>query len=694
MSGSDAEEIRAALRLQPVLRVVTTEGNRSVPPGSRLSTDAAAAQPDPAAELVDAIDRAAVRAGAIADRAEQLRAELARARLEWPERESRSLSVPRPDLLLRAGVLLLLVCVAGLALWARAVNYALRVTSDAPTFIALVAGMAERPFAEQSPFLDGDFATQHATPYTQALALVWRALGDGVSAEQLGGFLALAGIVVYGFTLVCFHLYVRRLAGATAAWVALPVLLGVFGPPHVIWASDLSLHAALYAGFFPQNVAMGTLLVALLLLERESRASLIAVSIVAGLTMLVHPFTGVLLCVLVTAHSCRLSVRRDSAFVRGPIALGAGFGLGLLWPAYSLDRAFAETGLRGVVFVGLCVALPFVAALLARRSGGPRVPVSVGAAVAWLDAPRTVFRLALVGAAGTLVVAVWELVLVMSPPEESARLAIYWVDDRWRWPLMLSAGVVGIAGLARLAARGRIVPAVWFVGCFGLGALGALGLPFPVWYRFLLLCQVPLAIGVAVVIAESRRWRTVAVVAATFALALMVKIGTLVWAPPNVSYFGQSLQPAWSIGEHIEPGEGLVATDPATAYFVPSTTGRRVLTVDKGHVSSRAELAASAEGYELLRRFYSGGEGWWDAAQEMWRRGVRYVVVAKHTTLEPETLHDFIWQTARLRTDEQRLALGTYFYANNRVGTLVHDSPDFAIYRFEERKLFPGGSTP
>jgi hypothetical protein len=211
-----------------------------------------------------------------------------------------------------------------------------------------------------------------------------------------------------------------------------------------------------------------------------------------------------------------------------------------------------------------------------------------------------------------------------------------------------------------------------------------------VWYRFLLLCQVPLAIGVAAVIADRRRdLRTAAVVGATIALALGVKVAALLETPPQVSYFGQSLQPVWSLGEHIPPGPGLVATDPATAYFIPATTGRQVLTVDKGHVSSRAELAQAENGYRLLRRFYAGGDDWWSAAQEMWRRGVRYVVVAKQTTLEPKSLQDFIWQNARLRTDAQRKTLGNYFYENNRIGTLVFDSPDYVVYRIDHKKLFP-----
>src|SRR5262249_9059927 len=157
-----------------------------------------------------------------------------------------------------------------------------------------------------------------------------------------------------------------------------------------------------------------------------------------------------------------------------------------------------------------------------------------------------------------------------------------------------------------------------------------------VWYRFVLLCQVPLAVGVATVVVGARR-RTTLVVAITFALALTMKVGTLLWAPPTVSYFGQPLQPTWSLGEHIPRGPGLVATDPATAYFVPATTGHRVLTVSKGHTTSAGELVAARNGYALLHRYWAGRADWWEAAQEMWRRGVRYVVVEKHTTLDPAT---------------------------------------------------------
>ena len=186
--------------------------------------------------------------------------------------------------------------------------------------------------------------------------------------------------------------------------------------------------------------------------------------------------------------------------------------------------------------------------------------------------------------------------LVASPPAESARLAIYWVDDRWRWPLLLVTGVVGLSGLARLARRGQSCPRSGSPAASRSAFSGrsASRSPSGIGSSSCARSRSPSA-SRAVVAGGRRETKTIGIVAATVVVALGIKAGTLIEAPPTVSYFGQSLQPVWELGHHIPPAPGLVATDPATAYFIPATTGRRVLTVDKGHVSSRDELATAPQ---------------------------------------------------------------------------------------------------
>ncbi len=234
---------------------------------------------------------------------------------------------------------------------------------------------------------------------------------------------------------------------------------------------------------------------------------------------------------------------------------------------------------------------------------------------------------------------------------------------------------------------------MWFAGCFTLGVIGAIGnlagVQIPIWYRFLLAAQIPLAVGVAAAVPGLPR-HTTRYVAAAAGFAIAFKTLTLVGLPPTHTYFRTSLQEAYSLGEVIPPGKtGLVATDPRTAYFIPGATGRRVLTVTKAHVGSPRELAAAERGYAVLHDFWAGGIGWWQAAQRMWAQGVRWVVVDKWTLLAAPTLEEFSTGASPLvHPGEERELLGNYFYENNRIGSLVYDSASYAVYRLDPAKLF------
>jgi hypothetical protein len=580
-----------------------------------------------------------------------------------------------------------------LELYARFVDYGLRVTSDAPTFLALLRDLAIDPGAQASPFLPGQVETAHATPYMQALAWLWSDLADrGGLIDPVGayGALAFAGLAITVLVLHAFYVWARAQSGRRAAWLALPVLFLLFGPAHVIWAGDLSFHGFMYASFYPQTVALGLLLYTLVALDAKPGLGRAAgLTALIGVTISIHPFTGALLAGLIALDGSLRAVRRDRRWMGASGALVAGFLVAEAWPAYSVDRALAVVGPHGVLLIASCAALPVVVMVAARA--GARVPK-----VGLLDALRrrrtlVTWTLALTGLGLVVGLALWQAYLLAQPNPDplipTNRLALYWVEDRWRWPLMLGAGAIGLVGLDRLARRGRPLPALWFGSCAAIAVAGLAGVPIPVWWRFLLFCQLPLALGVAEFLVRSRGAIRVTVVA-TFAFALAFKAATLFGMPERITYFGNELQPAYRLGHTIPPGPQLVATDPFTAYYVPAATGHRVLTVTKAHVGSDAELTASAAGYRLLHQFYMG-DSWWKAGQQMWRRGVRWIVVEHNTSLEPPTLVAFsTGPTPLIRTEEQRRQIGTYFYRLNRLGTLVSDSPTYAIYRLDKWKLW------
>src|SRR5919204_3493973 len=209
-----------------------------------------------------------------------------------------SVSPAAVDRVIRGIVFTLLVGVAALVIWGGTVNYPLRVTSDTPTFLALVNDMGEHPLARESPFLAKQgLETQHATPYMQGLAFVWQYLGGAPATPvELTRLLTLVGLAVFAFTLAAVFFYTRRLAGPRVAWLTLPVLLGLFGPAHVVWASDLTLHGAVYGGFFPQNLAIGLALFTLLSLERHGTAWLFVSALLTAATLPLPPPPRALLC--------------------------------------------------------------------------------------------------------------------------------------------------------------------------------------------------------------------------------------------------------------------------------------------------------------------------------------------------------------------------------------------------------------
>ena len=611
-----------------------------------------------------------------------------------------------------AAIAFVIVLVA-LELVAVELDYPLRVTSDTPTYLALLRQMALHPLAHQSVFLSvPGIATPDATPYTLALGELWHAVaapGQFSNPVAEGRFLGLIGIPVSLATLAMIAWYAVVVAGRRQGLLAVAVLMVLFGPAHVIWANDLTFNGLMYGGFFPQNVAIALALGTLLALRGRGRPTLLLCCALAGATFVVHPLTGTIMAGLASLDACIRAVRREGGAFRAPVALTVGFLAGTAWPAYKLNLALALTPrVPGSVVIAGCAVAPVFVTLAARLIGQAHVgPALEGRLEAHRERTLSLARraasppgwLAIAGAAIVTALAIWEIVAILTPPSDpllhSSRLSIYWGEQRWRWFLMLAGGAVGLSGLVRLALRRQPLPLLWFTGCVGIALLGAIGVPVPVWWRFLLYGQIPLAIGAAVVLVEDRPGLVRRVTGGTLGFLLAFKLATLLLLPSTVTYLGSPLQEAYTIGRHLPAGPaGLVASDPFTSYYIPAATGRKVLTVTKGHVTTQSELNASTHGYALLHDFYTGGPtGWWRYGVEMWNTGVRFVLVEKSTSLRPSNLVTFsTGPTPLVRTPADRRMLGRYFWRLGRIGKLLYTDQEYALYELEPARLFPSGA--
>jgi hypothetical protein len=257
-------------------------------------------------------------------------------------------------------------------------------------------------------------------------------------------------------------------------------------------------------------------------------------------------------------------------------------------------------------------------------------------------------RVAELGAWGAAIIGVWGLYKLGHWPTnvpvlQSYRLGFYWNDQRDRWLLLFLPGICGLIGLFRLARRGQSFSLWWFLGLYIVGAIGAAvhlatGYQLPLYYRFILLCELPVAVGVGAFIAHHRSGVAALILAATVIGSFAYKAVTLATVPDNLSYFGARLSTLYTFGGVTPAGTGIVASDPNTSYFIPLITGSRVLTVGMGHADSGTEPADAEAGYELLRTVFAGSDSQAAAAlRRMWNGGVRWVIVEKYTTLEPAT---------------------------------------------------------
>jgi hypothetical protein len=589
--------------------------------------------------------------------------------------------------------LLSVLGVVALQVWAATNSYAMRVIGDTPTFLTLIRDMGANPMEPVSTSF-GTAGTEsiHASPYLQVLGLLWREVAPAGKFDDpfaLGQFVAFVSIPMTLFVLGMLWLLVNRLAGRTAAWLSIPVLLMVFGPVHVTFSSDLSVNGFLYAGYYPSTFATGLTLAVLVLLHRGSIPRALAAIPLIALTVTTDPLNGATLVALATVLACR--GRRDAFLV--PLTLVCGFTLAEAWPVFEVFGAFADSKLPvPALLIAGCVApwawlairprMRGLGAWIARRSIGERAELSV----------------AVVAILATAALAAWGVYTMVHYPGDEPllvanRLGFYWNDQRYRWLALFAPMMIGLLGMVRLARRGQPLALVWFSGFYAFGAVGSvgelLGIPVPLYYRFVLLCQIPVAIGVAFYLVRHKSVWAARVTAAAVVLVLLFKVVTLTGVSKRLTYFGADLPPAWNLASSIPAHAGIVASDPQTSYYLPLVTRNRVLTMSPGHADSEDEPEVAKAGYRLMHELYVGSAPVASRALEaMWRKDVRYVVVEKFTTFRPPKLQQlYAGPYTSLVEGRDVPAAERYNTRLSQAGRIVMDSQQLTVFKLDARRF-------
>ena len=578
-------------------------------------------------------------------------------------------------------------------------HYAMRVISDTPTFIALIRDLGAHPMHPTSVFFAGGHTSSvHASPYLQALALLWRVIAPAShqnDAMAIGTFLAVVGIPVTLTVLGVLWLYVRSLAGTTAAFFSLPVLLTLFGPAHVVFSSDLTINGFLATGYYPTTLATGLTLAGLMTITRRGwRMSCLSALLVA-LTVTTDLFSGAVLVIVLVLYAVVACHHTRAEAWRIPAILTAGFALAQCWPLFSVWGSFSASKLP----VPALLVMALVAPQLSLRLG-PRLGRLIPSARTLTRRPiggRAEQRIANLGRwlFGGLVL--WSLSQLSSwssnPVVHSYRLGMYWDNAVWRWAFLLLPGLIGLVGLVRLARRGRGELLLWLGSMYLIGAIGsvvflATGRQLPLYYRFFLACQIPLAVGVAAFLAHHKSRRAFYVTLQVLILAFAFKALTLLTEPTNINYFGSQMPSAWHFGAIIPRGSGIVATDPSTSYYIPATTGNKVLTLS-GHADSGQEPHVADAGYLDMHRLYTGDTSQFaQTMASMYERGVRWVVVEKFTSLKPATRELlFATPTSGLIGAADVRLMSAYMSRLELVGTQTYADNEYTVFHLDGSRL-------
>lgn len=389
--------------------------------------------------------------------------------------------------------------------------------------------------------------------------------------------------------------------------------------PLIRWAGNISLHGLTYQFYFPQFFGISLLLFILWLNEQHANGVARILPLVFSFNlvlMLSHPLTGLLSLFLTLFRLAVLTNQPISEKLRTYISLAILPAVATVaWPFYPVYLTFKSTRSYELILLmlGGVLALLF---LTKRESLGRRLDWLTGN---YKGVKNIVFYF-------TIVALAYVLYNLHGLPDyfRYKDVSIWWFAYL---PLM-----GGLAAFFYPEVRKRpllLLLWVWGSGCMMGYLLGLAGLPVKVYWRFLLLAKIPLAILVAYTWANTEMPSKFSLRVKTLAAALL-GIGVIhqlyVMQHSSMANYFKQIPLEYKIAEKLSnENDSTILSDPFTSYFLAGLTNNDVYAVDTDRISDYDQHIFEKHNMKAQQFFESKSEGDFKKILEDGR--VDYIVV-------------------------------------------------------------------
>jgi hypothetical protein len=541
----------------------------------------------------------------------------------------------------------LLVLVLALTISLTAVFYSLKtnyyLNDDLPGHVAVVKEFTKYPGTDyKNPFIANTGRPDlHAGPYYFMVFIIYKIVSiksnislyglDTTTSTVLVSFI-LVGIFNVIFFLSSFYILCktisRNLIFIIAALIALLLIPDI---PLIRWAGNISLHGITYQFYYPQFFAISLLLFQLWLAEKYAELSkpkiFVLLMCLSYVLFLSHLLTGLISLMLILLRLCifnnfKLKQRLQiyASFLALPIIAI------FTWPAFPVHAALKSTHTYLLLALLYVAILPGILYQLIKQRQTPKNKINriqYHEIVAYLS----------------IIIICWIFTYKINLP-----LYFRFNDVNMWWLVFLPFYPALLLFLNSKIRNNKLldVLGLWAFGGILIYFLGVIGGPIKVYWRFLLLAKIPLALLLALSWSMlfirkefSRKFAYLVLVLIIFGVIYQLNI---IRSSPTASYFRNVPYIYKAPAYFSNINNSVILSDPFTSYYIASLSHNTVYSLDPDRASDYDQAFIKVRNKKIANFYNNPSINALDAINTEER--INYIVVNKIIKLNKDGTYE------------------------------------------------------